>query len=425
MAEKLRLPDPPYLKGFFVLLPDAMPVPNGSTWTFLTDELEPLLDGMVFSPAPHLPPTSVDGPACNFASIRFLQVDDPSEAELVADHNVLRRAVERIVETADHDSPDPLPPPALNRYRTVVEMVTFVARKADLTTTDTKRDPLTRCLDVLLEFHRAYRLIGKLPCEELTYARLHPMVLTTRRLLEDRKPTPDGVLVLNVRPGHVGALVEQIGMVDFDLVTAAYTRLRAGDPTMVAAERMTDARHSFFELGKNAEAVIQVATSCEVILDALIGMTLWERGTAPEEAADMFSGDLAARVKQVCSGLVGGQWSLRAGVSGDWYERVAGLRNRVVHAAYQPSDTEVRACLESAQALSNYINDRLFGRAHQYPTTAWVFLGRPGFDQRGGAPKRARSWLDAQTEDITRRIKDYSTWRETVGDSVHRRRITA
>ena len=57
MAEKQRLPEPPYLKGFFVLLPDAMPVPNGSTWTFLTEELEPLLDGMVLSPAPHLPPT--------------------------------------------------------------------------------------------------------------------------------------------------------------------------------------------------------------------------------------------------------------------------------------------------------------------------------------------------------------------------------
>jgi hypothetical protein len=425
MAEKQRLPEPPYLKGFFVLLPDAMPVPNGSTWTFLTDEVEPLLEGMVFSPAPHLPPTPVDGPARNFASIRFLQVDDPPEARLMADHDVLRRAVDRIVEIAVRDAIDPPEPPKLGRYRTVVELVTFVARSEDLTTTDTKPDPLTRCLDKLLEFHRAYRLIGKLPCEELTYARLHPMVLTTRRLPEDPKPTPDGVLVLNVRPGNVGALVEQIGSVDFHMVTAVYTRLRAGDPTIVAAERMIDARHSFLDLGKNAEAIIQIATSCEVILDGLIGMTLWERGTAPEEAAETFSRDLSARVKQVCSSLVGGRWDLRAGIIGDWYERVAGLRNRVVHAAYQPSDTEVWASLGSADALSNYINDRLFGRAHQYPITAWVFLGRPGFDQRGGAPKRARSWLDEQTEDITVRIKDYSTWRATVGDSVHRRRITA
>ena len=424
MAEEQRLPDPPYLKGFFVLLPDAMPVPNGSTWSFFTDELEPLLEGAAFSPASHMPPARVSGGGRNFASIRFLQVDDPSEAKLMTDHDVLRRAVDRIVETADRGALGSLPPPALNQYRTVVELVTFVAQEADLTATDNKPDPLTRCLDIFLEFHRAYRLISNLPCEELTYSRLHPMVLTTRRLPEDRKPTPDGLLFLDVRPSHVDALVEQIGSVDFHLVTAAYTRLRAGDPTLVAAERMVDARHSFFELGKDAEAVVQIATSCEVILDALIGMTLWECGNSPEEAAETFSRDLAARVKQECPSLVGGQWSLRAGIVGDWYERVAGLRNRVVHAAYQPSDAEVRACLDSAQALSNYLQDRLFERAHQYPITAWVFLGRPGFDQRGGAPKRAQSWLDEQTEDITTRIKDYNRWRETVGNTVHRRRIT-
>jgi hypothetical protein len=31
----------------------------------------------------------------------------------------------------------------------------------------------------------------------------------------------------------------------------------------------------------------------------------------------------------------------------------------------------------------------------------------------------AQSWLDEQTEDITRRIKYYNTWRKTVGDAVN------
>lgn len=80
-------------------------------------------------------------------------------------------------------------------------------------------------------------------------------------------------------------------------------------------------------------------------------------------------------------------------------------------------------CFGAAEELSQYLLDRLFERAHHYPVTAWVFLGRPGFGQRGGVTKRAQAWLDEQTEDITWRIKDYSAWREIVGGMVHRRRI--
>jgi hypothetical protein len=186
------------------------------------DEPEPLLDNVTFAPLPHIAPAPLPGPGRNFVSIRFLQVDDPSEPAMSADAQILRLAVDRIVAGAASTTPPP--DLELNRYRTVVEMVTFVASLADLYPTAEKPDPLKRCLTALFELHRSYRLLAKLTCEELTYRRLHPLVLTTRRRPAEPRPTPDGITMLDMRPNRIGAVREQIGSVDFSLVTAAAIR---------------------------------------------------------------------------------------------------------------------------------------------------------------------------------------------------------
>jgi hypothetical protein len=302
-------------------------------------------------------------------------------------------------------------------------MVTFVAKVDDLMATATKPDPLTRCLTKLFEFHRAYRVITKFPCEELTYKRLYPMVLTTRRRPADTKPAPDGLILLDMRPNRIGAVTDEIGSVDFATVTSTYTRLRAGDPTVAYLERITEARHAFEQLGKNAEAVLHCATGCEVILDGVLGLALFETGTPPGDVAEIFSKDLTSRVKRHYSTLIGGHWSLESGAVGAWYDNVAGLRNRVVHAAYQPSDAEVSTCFRAAERLARYLADRIFDRSRQYPGTAWTLLGAPGFDARGGASRRVQEWLGAHA-DITRWISEYAAWRTTVNDLVRRRRTT-
>jgi hypothetical protein len=115
--------DPPYLKSFYVVLPDAIPVPNGSTWTFSTDELEPLLDRVGFHILPDLPARTSDAPGRNFVSIRFLQVEDNTDTAFDADHQALQSAFERIGVTRADPTPRIPPAPVLNRYRTVAEMV--------------------------------------------------------------------------------------------------------------------------------------------------------------------------------------------------------------------------------------------------------------------------------------------------------------
>jgi hypothetical protein len=125
---------PPYIKGFFVVLPDAIPVADRSSWTFITGEPEPELDGVGVRAFPNLPPFGVGKPGRNFVGIRFHQIRDDALSPLEADHRILNLAVDRIHRPGEAPEPGPAPI-GLQRYRSVAELATFVADVADLVTT--------------------------------------------------------------------------------------------------------------------------------------------------------------------------------------------------------------------------------------------------------------------------------------------------
>lgn len=353
--------------------------------------------------------------------MRFLQMADNKANPIESDKQILEDAVARICPL--QGEPFVLPPHLRDsRIRTVVEMVTFVARPEDRIATADKPDPLTRCLEKLFEFHRAYRALEKMPCEELTYKRLFPTVIKTRRLHGDEAPTLDGVMLLDIRPNRMGTLAEAIDDADFGPVMSALSRLSVGDPAMSYLERIADARYAFDELGKNAEAAVSLAIACEVIFDGLLGMILWELQTPEAEAAEIFSRDIVPRIKNEYASRLGGNWSLSGGPVGAWYESVAGLRNRVVHSGYQPARGEVRHCFDVVSGLASFILDRLYEKSFKYPVTAWNFLGEDGFAARGGASRRTREWLDDQTETPGAVVRRYVAWRTGVDSLIQRRR---
>lgn len=410
--------DPPYLKGFYAILPDAMPIPDGTTLTFYTEEPEPLLEDVRGVVHPDLPPIPERYSGRNFVSIKVLQVVDDAVNPMEADNSLLMKAFSRICAPQDDFKAISHP---TDRFRTVVEMVTFVARPEDLIGKPSKPDPLTRCLDKLFDFHRAYRILAHLPCEELTYKRLFPLVVTTRRRIDELEVMPDGIVMLDMTPNRMGVSISSIGKVNLDDVVSVYSRLSVGDPAVAYMERVTDALFAYRELGKNAEAVVHLATACEVLLDGLLGMLLWEDQNPESDAAIIFSKDITPRVKTEYAPLLGGQWSLSLGAVGNWYEKVGGLRNRVVHAGYQPGDRETEQSFDAVNDLATYVLDRLYDKCAKYPGTAWNFLGKQGFDDRGGVTRRMKEWLDAG-EQPAARVKKYVVWRTQVDSLVQRRR---
>lgn len=249
---------------------------------------------------------------------------------------------------------------------------------------------------------------------------MHPFAIMTRRKIADSEPVPYGVMLLAMEPNRTGSVADEIGSLDFDSVAIARARLQAGDPSTAFLERIVDANYAFTQLGKNTESVLHVAIGCETLIDGCLGMCLWEGKTSEQGAAEVFSTDLTPRVKTKLPEILGGNWSLTIGPVGGWYEKVAGLRNRVVHAGYQPDDKEVSECLHAAEGLGGHILDCLYKKFHLYPATAWTFLGTAGFENRGGVTRRATEWREQN--DVIASIRLYSRWRTGVSEKVQRRK---
>lgn len=343
----------PCLAGFFLVLPEAVPVPDNSTWTLAVDEVEPSLAGTELTPIVGLPPLAPN-PGFNFVSLRFIQVDDSTPSTLDSDSAILMKAVAQVLPTVEKEPAHSatLPGPVLDRFRTVVEMVTYVATDNDWFATNDRPDPLTRCIERLFDFHRAYRVFMPVPSERLTYKRLHPMVIHTRRGAAQEVSVIHNIIMLDMRPNRIGAVRSDMQAVDFDSVNTTYMHLVSGSPVTSFMERRTEAHYAFSQLGKNAESVIHAATACEILFDGLLGLCLYEDASSEAEAISAFSEDLTPRVKKRYAALIGGDWSLSSGAIGDWYERVAGLRNKVVHTGYEPWDNETEKCLDVVGDLS-------------------------------------------------------------------------
>lgn len=411
-----------------MILPEGIPVPDQAVWTFQTDELEPLLDNVDAAPtASAKAPFPSDGVGRNFVSLRFWHVEDETESGFESDVRHLLKAFERVHPMRGGDpTPDLLAtaqPDRPTRYRTAVEAVTFVASDDDLVATADKPDPLTRCLNELFSFHRAYRASGNRPMPELTYESLFPMVLTFRRGLLDDVISPDGIMHLSSDNMRFGALAEHIGSVDSNFLGVLLSRLRLGDPFMSFIERRREAQYQLLVMGDPGGAVLQLAIACEVALDGLLGLILWESGMTEADAAAIFSSDITPRLNQQYNGRLGGNWSLKNGVLGSWFDNVAGLRNRVVHAGYRPSVGEASRANDAADAVAKFISDRLAEKFKDYPKTAWLVLGPDGFQERNRLSRRVKDWIESQPSNaVLAWIREYVEWREKVNSEVQRRR---
>ncbi|MFI9406879.1 hypothetical protein [Nocardia sp. NPDC052316] len=406
-----------------MILPDGIPVPDQTTWSFETDELEPLLDDVTFAPVDGMTSLPSDGVGRNFVSLRFWQVEDETEPPFNVDANHLLKAFSK-VHPGMHQTPEPKTKVSTTpRYRTAVEAVTFVASNDDLVSDGTKPDPLTRCIDKILDWHRVYRVFAESPTPELTYAQIFPIVLTFRRRPADAIVTPSGLIHLSSENIKFGALATDIGNVKLNLLAVGLIRLQLGDPVMTFRERVIDARHEMQYKGNHGSAVIQFGISCEVVFDGLLGMLLWENGVNEADAAIIFSSDITPRLRSEYSPRLGGSWNLQNGPLGDWFEKVATLRNRVVHGGYRPSVQEARNASDSVDALTEFISDRLCEKFRNYPKTAWLFVGLEGFERRNRFSKRVSNWIAEEPPNaVLDWIRDYAEWRERVNAQVQRRR---
>lgn len=424
--------DDAFIAVFLLPLPDALPVPHGSTWTRQLDEREPLLDGVDLRPLAHLEravPLPSDAQGHNFVSLRFWRVkDDQAAVPEFTYRTLLAARVGKALNPDVQGDPDDfakIPLEDYEPYRTIVEAVTFVACDEQLVASEGKPDPLTRCIDVLTGFHRSYRVQARKHISELTYERLHPVVICFRRpLFGDALPMPAGMIMLENRNFAVPDTepLSQEMQRDISLFSI---RASAGDPFAIYAERRLEAEMEVWTTGRMGESVLQCGIAAEVLFDALLGLMMWEEhqqgSLTVYGAAEVFSSDITPRLRSEYAKRLGGQWSFQSEPMSGWFNDITHVRNRVVHGGYRPDKHKAADALDALLAVEKFVGDRLAERWLTYPRTAWLFLGTSGFEKRGGL-RRADAWLQENGANTAPWVREYRGWREQVDALVARRR---
>lgn len=421
--------DWPILATYLLALPDPLPVPHGSTWLQQVDESEPLLAGMEAIPFQDARGTIAVG-GTNFVSLKFWQLrDDNTKAPETHFQSVLlTRVMASLMGSGKALPSDTSGAQALDGIRTVVEAVTFVASGDDMVAHDDKSEPLSRCIEVLLNYHRAYRLATRKHVPALTYERLPWLVPWTSRAVEtDSNHRPQGFIVLENR-NFQAPDVEPLPPDQYEALAQFYARDAAGDPFAIYSERSLEAEIELWTTGQVGRSAIETAVAAEVLFDGVLGMLLWEESLRAEcdtdTAATIFSSDVTPRLRHQYSTRLGGDWSFNNPPMKGWFSDIAGLRNRVVHAGYRPSKHEAADALERLHDIERFIGDRLSVRWRQYPRTAWAFLGTQGFERRSSS-KSANRWFADHGGRVDPWIREYVSWREAVNEAVARRRSAA
>jgi hypothetical protein len=145
--------------------------------------------------------------------------------------------------------------------------------------------------------------------------------------------------------------------------------------------------------GDNRGAAIFMGLACERLLDDLLSHLMWEDGEAPEAAPATFldQGGITSRVRREFHPRLKGSWSTdQVGPVADWWEKIAKVRNKVVHGAYTPTDQEIEDGGDVANALVAYISDRLVDRINQdgkYRLTALALTSIHRFAEGARTPK--------------------------------------
>jgi hypothetical protein len=255
-----------------------------------------------------------------------------------------------------------------------------------------RTDVFTRCLYAARQVVRAYRQATETPYGLPTYVRAISPVLVYSADGVRETGIVDGRPAFVIRPtqdvwdrpslmllDHAN-LADPISGPDFDdnihmRFWHWYSEAARGNPLNLWRERWIEARRAHELLGEEAQAVILANTSCEVMLDAILALLMWEEGVSVEDAASAFEeGKVLRRITQELSPRLRGNWSTERDAVGSWYRSAYRLRHRVVHGGYSPGPSEASEALEAAAGLQRFVMDRIAERRTAYRRAALMTI---------------------------------------------------
>jgi hypothetical protein len=219
---------------------------------------------------------------------------------------------------------------------------------------------------------------------------------------------------------NIEAPKEPISDQQFNNLAVAVSRFVRRDPFVTAAEFLWKAKRSYIVEGDTRTAVVHAQTSSEMFLDHVLLSMAWEDGRSVEEAAEWFSltDRITKRVSRFYSQLLPGSWNCSDPCSelGKWATRVTHIRNRVVHAGYEPTLSEAAGAIEATLQLQETLIQRLLARPSKYPRTLLLLAGKPSLEDRGVLSNRLKDFLK-QADEEADWVSSRAEWLERFRDA--------
>lgn len=276
-----------------------------------------------------------------------------------------------------------------------------------------------RCIRLVADLVRAYRIASEVPCALPSYERIpSPVLLYVAPAVRERHVDDSHsgehirstgnwggpqITVLdhqNIRDAPFGPPVE--GALE-EKFNAWMGNLRAGSPFMAWRDRYADANRALLINGDYPQAVVLAATSSEVFLDGLLSLLMWEERLDADAAAARFEeGKLVKRVAAEFPARLPGNWDVNGnGPVAQWFRATYRLRHRVVHGGYEPSRVEAEAALKAAHGLNNFAFNRLAAHRNKYPRATLMSVAEAGLAKRGAWNGKIKKFSEevAPTED--------------------------
>lgn len=186
-----------------------------------------------------------------------------------------------------------------------------------------------------------------------------------------------------------------------------------------------DAETALLYRGDARSSVLASATAAEVLLDDLLRHLLWEEGMRPEDAATQIFSDVRAtaqpRAARYTADRLGGLWQKdKDGPVKEWQERVARVRDRVIHAGYLPTIAEAKSALDTVNDLQKFAFKQLRRKINEYPHTALAAIGVPVLEKEGRITVGAKRVLE--TEPPQAWMTRFVRWRAALSREIERSR---
>lgn len=209
--------------------------------------------------------------------------------------------------------------------------------------------------------------------------------------------------------------------------------IAAGMPAVSARERFVEARRMAHVDGEYAAAVVAAATSVEVLSDSLLSALLWEEARAvlpvdwPQrisDAARLFAPDDSPmkRATKHSIARLGGDWSGPRSAWQEYRSRGAALRNRIVHAGYEPRRQEALQALQLALDAQSFLMDRLASRSAKYPRVVHLFLGVAGLERRSLFRGSIKNFFEQVAPVELPYVEPFAAWHRALIDIANEQR---